>query len=1376
LIRAFGAQGRFDAALAAFADLRAAGIAPTAFSYTALISACAQQRNKDAAFVTLEAMQSAGVQPTEVTYGALMQACVRSLDMASAFSVLNLAQADGIRLTPVHFTHLIVGCVHNGMYEQAWETYNHMRVHHGKADAVAYTAMIGCCAKTDQVERALGILDEMKQMNVEPTHVTYNALIHAAGRSFRRYDFAFRLFDEMKVAGFAPDLRSYQGVILACSHTGDVPKARHFLWQLHSEGLVPDQLTLNCALAVYMRALGPANLDPQKRSVEDIIAARASGADLLALEDSELMQKIDRFHTKRVVGDYARLVEGDVNVLTEKLLADYFNDANPDGRVDDDDLAPLEASEQDTMRDLMPKAIQALSQDLQDPLYKQSKEFLTQQGLVDRSMFEAFEDEEKRPPPMDSDEESARWSVDLHEEAHFREKAEAQAIELAEADAKARRLDKLLFGRKTRIIDGMETRADERPVMTAADIFMRSDRARTPGVAGIGESQSLEAEAAPSAGLMFSEIASQIEEKHKGALAHRDDAAASSDADEDRHVVPGSQLLVRRRDGRVSFSDYLRRLEQDVEEEIMGMLPSSDDESAASAELAAAIASGNPPALDAITSQPVPGPRSTRSPVNLGDGRTTVRGDSERRVSLFDKDGLIGGKTLAEITDIRDIPVPKELEDSDGDVDMVQLHDYYSGRVTERLLRALRKEYKPILDAADTMDAKYSDPELSENAEEYRRIWKARKETVARASQAETTSTTASSSQSSISSTDGLKDVRSACVSPLVPKDDMAQRDAVATVPNESGVTVSSGPVQPAIILERVALPEEPTPHTGLVRRRRSGTAPNVGFTKESLRPVSPAILPLGEDAVGAVQLAPRPASLALTIEPEEFASRISDPSSQGSLPPSAAAYIAPSARNIPGRTERIWSADDLAAATSTKSGTGERSLSEAESSAEMESDMIGSIHTASSDGAMDVSADILGLNMAPTDTKRQASARHAQEAWAKHAERLAQETPEKKERRSLVARLAERMIKNDVDAFSANLMESVEPVDKYRKRKTEGLRPGMLDTLFAVQQLKEKAANESATTSMPQPSEAMPAAVVDAGDIRLDSEIAGMDASVAKALREVREKRSMMQDSDVRKAIGDRHERRQSEALDNLTNIVAAKPGHQRGVQPVREKFQALSSMSGKLLSGAHWLPRENYPTDLRERKRVLIEEMRRIYYEEMPRHDVQPSLITLNTVVTAYALAGQNKMAYDFLAEEFPKHGCKPDTRTYRALIGLHVRQKRTDRAETVFETMKSLAVPADKDCYGLLVHSMAREYRLKDAVNLVKEMKAQGLTCSEHYAFLLRQRCKEVGIFHPDVPAHPVGWQFTPSVMKKRRARGRVMSKIVAVMQPARARKMK
>lgn len=474
VLNALGKAGRFEDALGLFARMRAWGIPPDTIEFNSLILASAQQRNVAAAFSVVESMTAAGVTHDAVTYGGLMQACIRTGDLARAFEQLRAAELAGVALNTVLFTHLLTGCVHAGEYERAWLVWEHMRTYHCEPDTVAFTTMITACARRDEVEKALHLLTEMKQMGLPLTAVTYNAAIHCAARSFRRAAHAHALFSEMAVAGHARDDRTYASVILACSHTGDVAKARHYMWQMAKEGIQPSLLTLNCLLAVYMRALRPAHKNAERDAdAAAMIRSDAKATELLQLEDPKSAAKLLAGRT-RVLGDHARIVEGDPRQLVENLLADYYQPDESGSKVnraggrsihhDDPDIelkspqaiisSAVELADRDPVSfgvhtdaaDAVAAVKDAfVEEDHNDPGYIAAREALIKEFGADPAIFAEIEAEEERALSLDP-------------------AFEAAAEEAAEAAQRARRLSSAAAA-----LDQLDVEAAIAQETTAAD-------------------------------------------------------------------------------------------------------------------------------------------------------------------------------------------------------------------------------------------------------------------------------------------------------------------------------------------------------------------------------------------------------------------------------------------------------------------------------------------------------------------------------------------------------------------------------------------------------------------------------------------------------------------------------------------------------------------------------------------------------------------------------------------------------------------------------------------------------------------------------------------------------------------------------------------
>lgn len=226
-------------------------------------------------------------------------------------------------------------------------------------------------------------------------------------------------------------------------------------------------------------------------------------------------------------------------------------------------------------------------------------------------------------------------------------------------------------------------------------------------------------------------------------------------------------------------------------------------------------------------------------------------------------------------------------------------------------------------------------------------------------------------------------------------------------------------------------------------------------------------------------------------------------------------------------------------------------------------------------------------------------------------------------------------------------------------------------------------------------------------------------------------------------------HGERVLRAREALGRMIA--PG-----RPGELRIQALRRLSQRILGGAEWLPR-TLSEDPMEKRLQLVEEAERVYRSVTSSAAGQPqpapSTVTLNSMVQVYANAGLGHLAYRFLESEFPRWQRVPDERTLRPLLDMHSRQRRMDLAEEVFSVMREQGIQPAAESWGIMVHGYARLYRLGDAVETIKAMQAQGLTCPERWAQLVRVRLRDAGVRHPAVPAHPVAWQFSPKVLQKR-----------------------
>ena len=1598
-IRALGAQGRFGDALALFSALSREGVSPNVYTYTALISACAQQRNLAAARDVVSAMTEAGVAPSIVTFGALMQACVRAHDLPAAFGVLADAEASALPLSPVLFTHLIVGCVHAGHYERAWEVFRHMRVHHCEPDAVTFTALISAAAKKDEVERALGLLTEMKQMGLEPTHVTYNALIHAAGRSFRRFSHAFDLYEEMGASGFAVDVRTLHGVLLACSHSGDVVRARGFLHATSGRGVVPDRIALNTLLSVYARALGGktptsagSTRDGGVSAAASALALRSEGKELLAWDDPKTAPMLAGARPL-ARGEYARLVDGDVDVLVENMLADYFNE-DVTGRALDPEDEAVEASVEESVDALLP-AVSVTNQDVHTPEFKAGADALVALGIVQRSEMDELIASNDRAPSIDLDEEGVRAEVDAASEAMWQSRVEAGALALAEEDGalgalaletqdKADALARELGLRGPPLLDQQQqlttpsSKSSQRSITSqqqqqrsamSSEALRRvlsgrllvddklfgvlttasssgSAVADQPGDAAVMHSTTPDGSVvtSPSSSSSASSVAAPL----------TDTVSALRPATPTKRTTrPSASARLRAAAAGgpgITFLEYMRSLESEVDSALFGAdvapieaVPSSfstpfESADASLSSLTLPLLPPSPP----LSSSADPASASATALVSASTSgahppaaAAELASPSFRLPSVFESDGEIGGVAMSSLLDIGSLPVP-DTDDSDGDHDPMALHDYYYSAVTDRVANALETEFHALTQrqaqssasasarsggggggcsgsvlsigpgaspspSASTRDisllrpsaaarpltgleSEWSDPELSDHALEYTALrvnteqgqqqqqmkqqqqkqqQKGEKQHQAAVSRDRSLGRTRLRPAAAPTVVDSAHTVRIDLHKAAVATGDITPEDlavslvppasASATAPHSAATSVPSASATSTTVAATAASPEEfafdgnglvvvervastplsdaaasaaqsSTTASSLVRRRRSGV---IAVGIEGMPPVLPR--PASMNAAAAATAAAAASAASRVVESavstgtaviassssvvfatsssterevSEWLARLDHVLSRGSAATSPAATGG--ATKPTGVAMGSTAAAAIAATTTTATLTGDapsasrqqQQLSVAESTASTTSPStsplssesstpilaVANAATVAADGNTAAAATAAAVTAA-ADDMRDALTRSAA-VWAERPAVVRANMPlEQTLRRGFAARIMAALLRqrdrvSHTASVDASLVLATEGLRKYRKRRLLGLLPGFIDTMVAARALKQRFSAETTAAGS--------ARVLDTRGASTRTAAAGVSSAstITTAIADQRhpptsaaaavaaaDHRLGMVEAAVSAAMQERHTARQDAALQRLAfaaagaaSAASAPPGAPPA-HPRSKRFSALTTQSDTLMDGFAWLPRDDYPSDPRERKRVLLEEMRRLYAEELPRLNIRPDDWTLNTYLTGLCVAGQGTAAYAFLASEYPKHGIVPDVVTYRALIKLHVAQRDTAKAEAVIDAMTGAGVAPDKDCLGMLVHARARDYRIKDALSTVRDMRERGLECSEHHAALLRDRCKELGVRHPDVPAHPLAWQFTPRVKAMRRAFSRTLNKVVA-----------
>jgi pentatricopeptide repeat protein len=189
------------------------------------------QRERDIIFALLKKDR---LTPDAKTYTTIIDAVVKqkiegSLDFGRlpeeqldwCYTLIEESQNLNVTPEPSMYTSLIKGCVKSHDPVRAWKSFDHMRIWNCQPDVVLYTEMLHVCSASGEAEKALDLFDELKQVDLYPTEVTFNALLSCFRKRPDMTKNMLQILQEMKEAGYKPDLKTFRHLIEGIQDGGD---------------------------------------------------------------------------------------------------------------------------------------------------------------------------------------------------------------------------------------------------------------------------------------------------------------------------------------------------------------------------------------------------------------------------------------------------------------------------------------------------------------------------------------------------------------------------------------------------------------------------------------------------------------------------------------------------------------------------------------------------------------------------------------------------------------------------------------------------------------------------------------------------------------------------------------------------------------------------------------------------------------------------------------------------------------------------------------------------------------------------------------------------------------------------------------------------
>ncbi|XP_057871105.2 pentatricopeptide repeat-containing protein At2g35030, mitochondrial [Cryptomeria japonica] len=242
IIAAHVKQGFSEEALILFHQMQLTDFQPNHFTFSTVISACAN-------LLCLE--WGVGIHEHTVRSGFQFHVSVANalVDMYAKFGRIEDARQVFDKIFQpdvVSWTAMVAGYAQNGYAEKALELFLQMP----RRNVVSWNAIISGLAENGFVGKALELFEEMPDKNV----VSWTAMIAGFIRNGYNEE-ALKLYREMLSAGIRPDSKTFATVIPACANSGDLGMGMEFHEKIITSELHFDPVVANALIVMYAKCL-----------------------------------------------------------------------------------------------------------------------------------------------------------------------------------------------------------------------------------------------------------------------------------------------------------------------------------------------------------------------------------------------------------------------------------------------------------------------------------------------------------------------------------------------------------------------------------------------------------------------------------------------------------------------------------------------------------------------------------------------------------------------------------------------------------------------------------------------------------------------------------------------------------------------------------------------------------------------------------------------------------------------------------------------------------------------------------------------------------------------------------------------------------------
>lgn len=229
LVTMYGKSGDLSSAIIVFSKVLERDVV----SWSAIISACAQNGHAKEALNLFSLMKLEGFQPNKVTFVSVLDACADLTALEKGRVVHVAVVKSGIELDLFVGNSLVNMYGKSGSLDDARDVFT--KVPH--RDVISWNGMIAACAQNAQGMEALEHFHQMQNEGIEPNNVTFICAIEAC-MSLATLKEGQQIHAAILDGGYEPDVMVGTSLITMYGKCGSVDEARIVFLRMHKRTVI----------------------------------------------------------------------------------------------------------------------------------------------------------------------------------------------------------------------------------------------------------------------------------------------------------------------------------------------------------------------------------------------------------------------------------------------------------------------------------------------------------------------------------------------------------------------------------------------------------------------------------------------------------------------------------------------------------------------------------------------------------------------------------------------------------------------------------------------------------------------------------------------------------------------------------------------------------------------------------------------------------------------------------------------------------------------------------------------------------------------------------------------------------------------------------